>query len=79
MDSIVDVDDILSSPTTQFGRVVVLTSVALCSKFVMKFMNRTIVHNEDAAASLMDRPDGRAIVTVSNHTRCELLEGVVCK
>ena len=72
MDSLdIDVDDILSSPTTQFGRVVVFSSVAMFCKLAMHFMNRTTVHDGSHAVDmLMERKDGRSLITVANHTRC---------
>ena len=70
MDDLADVSDILNSPTTQFGRVVVLTSVSLICKLTLNFMNRTTIHNAPAIRYMESREDGRALITVSNHTRC---------
>ena len=72
MDATTDVDDILSSPATEFGRVVVLTGICMLSQVAMLFMNRTTIHNERAVEVLKQREDGRALITVSNHTRCAL-------
>jgi hypothetical protein len=71
MDDLVDVSDILESPTSQLGRVVVLTGVCMFCKLAMTFMNRTTIHNAPAIEYLRRREDGRSLITVSNHTRCE--------
>lgn len=72
MDDLADVSDILDSPTTQFGRVVVLTTVSLVCKLTLNFMNRTTIHNAPAVRHMESREDGRGLITVSNHTRCVL-------
>lgn len=70
MDGDVDVDDIiLQSPTTEFGRVLVLSGVAALCKLTMLFMNRTTIKNEPALQIITDRPEDQALITVSNHTR----------
>jgi hypothetical protein len=70
MDGDVDVSDVLlQSPTTQFGRVLVLNFVSLLCKITMNFMNRTTVKNHKAVELLQERGSGQALITVSNHTR----------
>lgn len=74
MDGDVDVDDIiLQSPTTEFGRVLVLSGVAALCKLTMLFMNRTTIKNEPALQIITDRPEDQALITVSNHTRCSVV------
>jgi hypothetical protein len=71
MDSTVDVNDgILESPTGELGRVITLSAVSLACRFCMHVMNRTTVRNSAALGYILQREEGQALVTVSNHTRC---------
>ncbi|XP_037949123.1 tafazzin homolog isoform X2 [Teleopsis dalmanni] len=50
---------------------IAVTAVGLFSKFVLAFMNRTVVYNKDRLINLVaKRPKGVPLVTVSNHHSC---------
>ena len=76
MDADVDVDDILQSPTSQFGRTLVLYSVSLLCKLALNVLNTTTAQmpNERTVQELLlGREEGTPLITVANHTRCALV------
>ncbi|XP_067632255.1 tafazzin isoform X3 [Eurosta solidaginis] len=50
---------------------IVITAVGLLAKFVLGFMNKTIVYNKDRLLNVIGRrPVGVPLVTISNHHSC---------
>jgi hypothetical protein len=77
MDGLLDFDAdyrrALTAPWGPYGRDLTLGVVALASKFLLQVLNSTTVLGHDTYTDLVyKRPPGVGLLTVSNHTRCEL-------
>lgn len=75
MDSLIEPEEelakkYLKAPWGELGRSATLGIVSLVSKFVLQVMNTFVSDGlNEFRATVLDRPEGVGLITVSNHTR----------